>query len=343
MIKIQNIYYMLAYAFQVLNEDSYKEVAAEEFEYASDLFAAILAKGIANQIKRGLGREYAAKTEAISSPVGKIDVSASITQRAMLKKRLVCHFDEFTENAYMNKILKTTAMLLIRCPDVSAPRKKELKRVMFYFAGVDEIDPRKIQWQGIKYNRNNATYKMLLNICYLVIEGMLITEQDGSLKLARYVDDQRMHSIYERFVLGYYRKHYPQFNATSAYINWDVDEADEFLPVMKSDITLRFNGKTLIIDTKYYEHTMQINSLYNSRTLHSHNMYQIFTYVKNMDVARTGDVSGVLLYAKTDEEIVPDNDYIISGNRISVKTLDLNTDFSHIAAQLNAIAERLLM
>jgi hypothetical protein len=30
---------------------------------------------------------------------------------------------------------------------------------------------------------------------------------------------------------------------------------------------------------------------------------------------------GVLLYAKTDEEITPDNDYIMSGNIISVKTV----------------------
>jgi 5-methylcytosine-specific restriction enzyme subunit McrC len=60
-----------------------------------------------------------------------------------------------------------------------------------------------------------------------------------------------------------------------------------------------------------------------------------------MDLDNSGNVSGILLYAKTDEEIVPDNDYIISGNRISVKTLDLNTDFSNIANQLNAIAERI--
>jgi 5-methylcytosine-specific restriction enzyme subunit McrC len=72
-------------------------------------------------------------------------------------------------------------------------------------------------------------------------------------------------------------------------------------------------------------------------------MYQIFTYVKNMDAANSGNVSGLLLYAKTDEEIVPDSDFIISGNRISVKTLDLNTDFSNIAKQLNTIAERLLL
>lgn len=51
-------------------------------------------------------------------------------------------------------------------------------------------------------------------------------------------------------------------------------------------------------------------------------------------------VSGMLLYAATDEAIQPDNSYRMSGNQISVKTLDLNRDFSEIAAQLNAIVDK---
>jgi 5-methylcytosine-specific restriction enzyme subunit McrC len=80
---------------------------------------------------------------------------------------------------------------------------------------------------------------------------------------------------------------------------------------------------------------MQFNSLYESRTVHSNNLYQIFTYVKNRDRETSGNVSGVLLYAKTDEEITPDLDYLMSGNRIGVKTLDLNRDFQKIAVQLD--------
>ena len=49
-------------------------------------------------------------------------------------------------------------------------------------------------------------------------------------------------------------------------------------------------------------------------------------------------VSGMLLYAKTDEEIQPDGHYSMSGNRIDVQTLDLNQDFRMIATQLNQIA-----
>ena len=76
--------------------------------------------------------------------------------------------------------------------------------------------------------------------------------------------------------------------------------------------------------------------------MHSGNLYQIFTYVKNKDTEFVNEpqrVSGMLLYAATDEAIQPDNIYQMSGNQISVKTLDLNRDFSEIAAQLNRIVD----
>lgn len=340
MVRIKNIYYMLAYAFQILNEEGYNNITSEDFDYASDLFAAILSKGITNQIKRGLNKEYLERTEAINRPVGKINISASIKQNFITKKQFVCDYDELLENSYMNKILKTTAMLLLRCQEVSIKNKNALKKVMLYFNEVDEIKPEMIQWSSIKYHRNNSTYKMLLNICYLIIEGMLMTEQNGTLKISRFIDNQHMHRLFEKFVLEYYRRHYPELNASAAHIDWDVNGRHiEYLPVMKSDITLRYKNKILIIDTKYYSKTMQTNSLFDNKTFHSNNLYQIFTYVKNMESFFAGKVSGLILYAKTDEEIVPDSDFIICGNYISIKTLDLNTDFSNITRQLNTIAE----
>ena len=53
----------------------------------------------------------------------------------------------------------------------------------------------------------------------------------------------------------------------------------------------------------------------------------------------TGNVAGILLYAKTDEPITPDCMFNMGGNQIGAKTLDLNVDFKVIAAQLDKIAE----
>lgn len=122
-------------------------------------------------------------------------------------------------------------------------------------------------------------------------------------------------------------------------IPWALDDGvGTYLPVMQSDITLTQGNRVLIIDAKYYTHTMQTQ--YDVHTLHSANLYQIFTYVKNRDTEfgdQPHEVSGMLLYARTDEIIQPDNIYQMSGNQISVKTLDLNQEFSEITKQLNAI------
>ena len=55
-IFIKNIYYMLSYAFQILKQSNYDEVASEQFDKVQDLFAAILSKGVAQQLKQGLYR-----------------------------------------------------------------------------------------------------------------------------------------------------------------------------------------------------------------------------------------------------------------------------------------------
>ena len=88
----------------------------------------------------------------------------------------------------------------------------------------------------------------------------------------------------------------------------------------------------------FRSHTTQ--SQYNTNTLHSGNLYQIFTYVKNLDTSNSGSVAGMLLYAKTDEIVLPNNDYKMGGNQISVKTLDLDCEFAEIKRQLDDIVQR---
>lgn len=66
--RVQNIYYMLAYAFQVLHEKGYKDVASEDFENGLELLTAILCRGVSIQIKRGLNRQYLTREEALSAP-----------------------------------------------------------------------------------------------------------------------------------------------------------------------------------------------------------------------------------------------------------------------------------
>ena len=338
-ILIKNIYYMLSYAFTTLKQGGYEDVDSENFDNLHDLFAAILAKGIGRQLKQGLYREYLNRTDTLPVVRGKIDMPGTMQNRLARRRTLTCTYDELSENNLFNQILKTTVMMLIRYAHVSEEHKTDLKKEMLFFSNVDTVDPASIRWNSLHFQRNNSTYRMLISLCQLVMEGMLLTTNKGEYRLASFIDEQRMSRLYEKFILAYYSKECPQIKATASQIPWALDDGvGTLLPVMQSDIMLTQGRRVLIIDAKYYTHTMQAQ--YGVHTLHSNNLYQIFTYVKNKDAEFADvphEVSGMLLYARTDELIQPDNTYHMSGNKISVQTLDLNQEFSKIAAQLNTI------
>lgn len=328
---------MLSYAFQSLRQSNYALVAAEEFENTHDMFAAILGKGVASQLKQGLYREYILQEEELSVLRGKLNIQGTIRNKIQHKQKLSCEYDELSENNLLNQILKTTMQVLVRQKTVKQGHKVVLKKNLVFFDNVDVIEPSQIKWDKIRYQKNNQSYRILMNVCYLVITGLILSTDKGEVKLATFLDDRAMHSLYEKFILEYYRYHHPEYKANPDTIPWDIDDGMiEFLPAMVTDITLKYGGRTLIIDAKYYAHTMQ--SQYDVQSIHSGNLYQVFTYVKNLDKKNTGNVAGMLLYAKTQEQITPNNKYSMGGNTIWVKTLDLNLPFSQIAEQLEKIA-----
>lgn len=341
-IPIRNIYYMLSYAFSSLKLRSYENLAAEEFENIYNLMAAILYKGIGRQIKQGLYREYVDHRDNLAGLRGKIHMPGTIQNRMAHKQLINCQFDELSENIPLNQILKTTITLLSKCKDVDAKYKDDLASLRPFFSGIDTIDPASIRWDTIPYQRNNSSYRMLISFCQLILEGMLITTDTGEYRLANFLDDQQMSHLYEKFILEYYVQTHPELKASASQIPWDVDCIDPYLPTMQSDVMLTKGDKTLIIDAKYYSRTMQTN--FGVSKIRSANLYQIFAYVKN--AAAHSDhpekISGMLLYAKTDEEIQPDSVYTMGGNQIHVRTLDLNQKFEKIKTQLDGIAAEYL-
>ena len=341
-IFIKNIYYMLSYAFQVLkSSNTYENISGENFDNIENLFAAILSKGISLQIKQGLYRTYVKEQEQLPLLRGKLNLPGTIKNLVQQKRVLTCEFDSLSENNLYNQILKTTSSLLLNSNQVTSKYRLALKKILERLYSVSEINPMLIRWDQLKYQRNNQNYRMLMNLCYFVLNGQIATTEEGKFKLLSF-SDEHMNRLYERFVLEYFKSKYPELKPEAPYINWCLDDSDsdcgiEFLPTMKSDIVLHCGDNTLIIDAKYYGSVFRTH--YEKQQLHSGNLYQIFTYVKNLDPQSTGKVSGLLLYAKTGEALSPDFSYSMHKNNIGVKSLDLNTEFNNIAQQLNEIAD----
>lgn len=346
-LKPKNIYYMLSYAYRVLSEGVYKDTGSENFANIHNLFAEIIRLGVISQIKRGLNREYEETTDTIKTLRGRIDPLRSAPALSGASDKITCTFDEYTVNSPMNKVLKTTMNLLIKTEDVERERKNQLKSLLKYFSEADTLDPHTINWQTFQYHRNNATYKMLMNLCQFILSGMLITDEAGNHKIKEFIDDQQMHALYERFILEYYKKHHPEFSPAKEVISWNIDknafnEGLDFLPQMETDVTLHYKDRVLIIDAKYYTKELAASYLSDKVKFRTNNLFQIHTYVDNMDKNDDGSVDGMLLYAKTDEEGTPEMKMPLKrGNTIYIRTLDLSGEWNDISGALEQIANEL--
>lgn len=341
-ILIKNIYYMLVYAFKVLQQKNYKDMETVRFDNAQNLFAAILAQGIGQQLKQGLYKEYIDQEGDLSVLHGKISFPGTIRNQIAHRQQLHCEYDELSENNLLNRIIKTTALILIDSNEVKKEYRQRLRSEMLFFSSIGEVEPSSIRWSDLRFHRNNQTYFMLIGICRLILNSMLQTEDDGSYKLAAFEDSQEMSHLYEKFLLEYYRREHPELKASASQIRWALDDGlQASLPIMQSDIMLQRENSVLIIDAKYYAHNMQVQ--YNKRTIHSGNMYQIYTYVKNKEFeleksSEPHKVSGMLLYAKTVDVIQPDSVFQMHGNQITVRTLDLYQPFEKIKQSLDGVA-----
>lgn len=337
-IQLKNIYYMLSYAYQVLRQSNYQEMQTEEFDHIHDLFAAILGKGVAQQLKQGLYREYISKSASLTAMRGKLNLTETMQNFMQHRQVLSCEYDELSENNQLNQIVKTAMLFLVKQKTVQKKQKAILKKELLFFDHIDEMKPTIIDWERLYFRRNNQNYRMLMNLSHLILAGLLFTTQQGEIKLASFLDEQRMSRLYEKFILGYYQCHHTELKASAEQIMWDLEDGRvDFLPVMQTDITLRYKEKVLIIDAKYYKDVMQTR--FETKKIRSEHLYQIFAYVKNLDRKQTGNVGGMLLYAQTEEIIQPEEHFSIGGNPIWVRTLNLNLPFYKISEQLERIVK----
>ena len=110
-IPIQNIYYMLSYAYSNLKINDTILTESVDFKNIYDLFARILINVVNTLIKRGFYKEYIVKNEDTSTPKGKINLTDSIKRRTIISKKLNCQYDEFDKNVLFNQLLKLLSII----------------------------------------------------------------------------------------------------------------------------------------------------------------------------------------------------------------------------------------
>lgn len=339
-IPIENIYYLLCYAWNKLDAKDRISVAVDDKTELLDLFAKILINATKILLKRGVDRNYVNYTSEIPGIKGKLELSQTIKRNLHLKQRTMSNYDEFSANVPINEILVSTLNRLIRTRDLNRELKGEIKKILWMFADIDQIEIKSSLFKTIRLNRNNRFYGLILNVCQMVHENSQLTEQPGTWKFMDFTRDKRkMSQLFEAFVCNFYKVEQSDYDVKREDIRWQfsssINESFQFLPKMQTDITLENKTSKIIIDTKYYRETMAIN--YDKERIHSSNLYQLFSYIINQQDNNpvTRRATGILLYPTIERDL--DLHYKYDDHNIYIKTVNLNAHWKKIEERLKQI------
>jgi 5-methylcytosine-specific restriction enzyme subunit McrC len=338
---IQNIYDLLCYAWNKLDEKDRLKVSLDDSTELVDLFAKVLINATRVILKRGIDKNYLEHTEEIAGVKGKLLISETLKHNMLFKQRTICNFDDFSANILSNRILLTTISRLTRTNGINLQLKGELVSIQRMLNGIDQIQISNSLFKQIKINRNNRFYSFVINICQIIFESTLPSEEKGTYIFSDFTkDEKKMPYLFEAFIRNFYKIEQHKFSTVKRdNIDWKFDSVDEisgqYLPQMQTDITLENLDEKLIIDAKYSKETMTLN--YNKEKIKSNNLYQLFSYLVNQekDTEKSKKAIGILLYPTIEKDY--DLNFQYEEHKIKIRTVNLNTNWINIYDRLLSI------
>lgn len=336
MIPIQNLFYLLLYAWDALDEAEPLAITPEPETKILDLLAAVLNRGIDHLLRRGLDRNYLAQREAIPGIRGKLNLTDTIKANLLSRAYTVCHFDEFSHDVLHNRILKATLGQLLRTRRLDPRLRDELRATYHRLHEVSDISLSLGTFRSVHLHRNNRIYRFLLDVCLLLHQCLIPDETTGQLLFRNFLrDERRMRGLFERFVRNFFRREQSTFQVEAESLRWEQTTglpADlAYLPGMRTDVTLRRSDQILVIDAKFYREPLQQHR--GKWTVRSAHLYQLFSYLKNLAVRdQASKIAGMLLYPQASRAL--DLSFHIHGHAVRVCTINLKQPWRQIHREL---------
>jgi 5-methylcytosine-specific restriction enzyme subunit McrC len=337
-IPIQNIYYLLCYAWDKLAERDVVAVEAIDSTSLAELFSRVLINGTNHLLKRGFDRGYVSQHEWTSRLRGRLCFQEAIRRNATRTGKLPCDFDELSYNVLHNRILKATMRRLIRTQGLAPECSEGLTQLCRLFSDIQDIELTGRVFGQVQLHRNNQFYDFLLKVCELTYRNLLVSEKPGTSRFMDFVQDQQqMAMVFENFVRTFYRVH-TDFRVGREDIYWRWMAADAvaagLLPKMQTDISLTSATRKLIIDCKFTPEATQQH--YDAVRLRSAHLFQINAYMDNLpEETLTDTCEMMLLYPTVDSPLSAT--FTHKGHKISIRTINLDQPWPSIHADLLAL------
>lgn len=336
-IPIENIYYMILYAWnKVNNKGIITDRGMENINSVSDVIVELFLKEVTKICKKGLYGEYIDNDHVTEYIKGKINIKESIY---LIDPKMSCRYDDFSKNNKMNKILKSILNRLYFIKDINNKFKKRSRALLLEFYEIGNIILDEKHFKTINYNRLNSDYKFPIELGYLIYRNSMPSEEgnvNNFIEIEK--DEETMSSIFEEFLRNFYRLN-TDYQVRSRNYTWDIEPLGNsntnLIPLMKTDIEIERPEEKIIIDAKYYKSAFTHG--YDIKKFISSHMFQLTAYLrKNINNNEARKLRGILIYPSNGYEFY---ERFISkeGYTIEFKTINLNKKWYEIEEDLLSI------
>lgn len=341
-IRLQNVYYLLCYAWDQWESRGLADVNTVPGERTENLLGQVLRDAVANLLRRGLDRGYIAAEEEGRRLRGKILVSQTVQRMLIRQGRVACLVDELSHDVPHNRVIKAAITALVSLPELDKEIRAGLLEHRRRMYDVSDVDLSPAAFRGVQLHRNIAGYAFALNVCQLVARSLIPEPGSGKRRFHPFTaNEQEMGRLFEAFVRNVLKREQSQFRVSAAKVEWHaipLDGADlSLLPEMRTDILLTNASTRVAIEAKFYASPFQAH--YGSNKLISSHLYQLLAYLSHLRPLDGREVVGVLLYAVSGEDLRLD--YRLDGHRVLIRSVDLGRPWGGVRAQLLALAGEL--
>ena len=342
-IPILNVYYLLCYAWNHVQQDATARLRIQEHDKAQDLLGKVLAGGVNHLMRRGLDRGYLERREDLAGIRGKLAVSETAKRALKARARAACDFEELSPDILRNRILRASMRRLLSRNGVRLSDKvrKEVRSAYRKMPAVSPLHLTRSAFARVQLaGGNRKLYRFLLSVCRLIHDSMVVDERTGRSVFRDFVRDKaKMWRLFEDFAAGFYgreqrtfevrRQSSIRFSGTEGTTDADA----ELIPRMQADLVLESPRRRIILDTKFYRTVLPDGKL------NSAHLYQLLAYLRNRQAARPDGArhEGILLYAQSGDPVRAV--VRLEGHRIQARTVGLDQGWQQIHDEMLAVLE----
>ncbi len=338
MIPIQNIYYLLCYAWDRLEALDERWVDAVPDAPLLGLLAQILLSHSRKLLKQGLLQQYQEEEAELASLRGRIQLFQSQQKRLPQRQRMICRYDELSQDVLLNQILFSSLKKLPQIQELPEKLKQESQQLLRHFPPVQELFLEKKLFEQARQQGLRAPYALLMHVSELLHDSLLPTRENGIYRFQDFQQEPaRMAVLFESFIRNFYRHEAAAFRVGREHIRWQAEPADEaaeqLLPRMETDVSLISADKKIIIDAKFYPEAMASNR-FGGKKFRPPHLYQLFAYLKNVETkdALSAQAEGILLYPTAGPSA--SYDFRMEGHLMRVCCINLMQDWRGIERDL---------